>query len=62
MKKVKIYNWSNVPVVLDLKTTALILGVNVNTVKQWLYTGELKGFKIGKKWFFNKDYLMSICQ
>ncbi len=58
----KIYNWDKLPVFLDLKTTALIFGVSNNTIKNWLYSEKIKGFKIGKKWFFDKTYLQSISE
>ena len=60
MQKVKIYNWDKLPLILDTKTVALIYGVTPNTIKQWLYSGQLKGFKIGRKWHFNKSYIQSL--
>ena len=60
MKRQTIYNWDKLPVILDLKTVALICNVNVNTVKQWLYKDQIKGFKIGKKWMFSKEYIQSL--
>ena len=60
MQKSKIYNWDKLPLVLDTKTVALIFGVAPNTVKHWLYSGQLQGFKIGKKWLFDKAYIQSL--
>ena len=60
MKKQTIYNWDKLPVILDIKTVALICNVNVNTVKQWLYKDQIKGSKIGKKWMFSKDYIRAL--
>lgn len=60
MKKQTVYNWDKLPVILDIKTVALICNVNVNTVKQWLYKDQIKGRKIGKKWMFSKDYIRAL--
>ena len=60
MKKHTIYNWDKLPVILDIKTVALICNVNVNTVKQWLYKDQIKGCKIGKKWMFSKEYIQAL--
>ena len=42
---------------LDLQTVALIFGVTDVTVKRWLYSGKLKGKKLGKLWRFDKEYI-----
>ena len=52
-----INSWNNLPVVLDLQTVAVLLGVADGTVKKWVYRGEFEGTKIGKKWFFDRDYI-----
>jgi excisionase family DNA binding protein len=33
-----------------LKEAAARLKVSVKTVKEWLYSGELKGYKAGRQW------------
>lgn len=60
----KITKWDNLPVVIDLHTVCLIFGAQEGTVKRWIYNGDLKAFKIGngRKWFFNRDYIRSICE
>ena len=58
--KKKIYNWDKLPLVLDTKTVALIYDVTPNTVKQWIYGGRLKAYKLGRKWLFDKDYIQSL--
>lgn len=60
MQRQKVYNWDKLPLVLDTKTVALIYGVAPNTIKQWIYSGQLKAFKIGRKWLFDKAYIQSI--
>ena len=59
MQQPKIHNWDKLPLVLDTKTVALIYGVAPNTIKQWIYSGQLKAFKIGRKWLFDKAYIQS---
>ncbi len=56
---VKITNWEQLPVVLDLHTVALVLGVTDVTVKHWIYDGTIKAKKIGKLWRFDKEYIRS---
>lgn len=53
-------NWESLPVVLDLRTVSLIFDVSETTVKNWLKVGEIKGKKIGHRWFFEKSYIMSL--
>lgn len=60
IKKKKISNWDNLPVVLDLKTVSLIFSVAEITVRRWLSKNQIKGKKIGNKWFFEKEYIKSI--
>ncbi len=61
-KKVIITNWEELPVLLDLHTVALVFNISDITVKQWLYKGLIQGSKIGRKWFFNKDYIQSLTE
>lgn len=58
----QIYNWDQLPLVLDLQTTAFILGVTETTVKNWLYAGKLTGSKVGRKWLIDRDYIRDIVQ
>lgn len=55
-----ISNWDKLPVALDIHTVALIFDVTDATVKNWIYTKEIKGTKIGRKWFFDKDYIKAL--
>lgn len=58
-KKV-VTNWDSLPVVLNLTDVSLIFDVTEVTVKHWLYSGKIQGLKMGNKWFFKKDYIMSL--
>lgn len=60
MKRQVISNWNKLPVALDLHTVALIFDVTDVTVKNWIYTGIIKGSKLGNKWFFDKEYIKSL--
>lgn len=60
MKQQIINNWDKLPVALDLRTVALIFDVTDVTVKNWLYSGTIKGSKIGNKWFFDREYVKSL--
>lgn len=57
-----VYNWDDLPVNLNLNYICLIFGVSVSTVKRWLYDGTIKGTKIGRKWFFDKEYIKSLTE
>jgi len=57
-----IKDWEKEPVILDLHRAALIFNVTDGTVKRWLYNGEIQGKKIGRKWFFSRDYIRSLCE
>lgn len=41
-----INSWNNLPVVLDLQTVAILLGVSDETIKKWVCRGEFEGTKI----------------
>ena len=60
MRRPSIHNWDKLPIVLDTKTVALIYDVTPNTVKQWIYNGQLKGYKLGRKWLFDKSYIQAL--
>lgn len=60
MKNNKITNWNELPVLLDVKMIALIFDVTEVTVKHWIKAGILQGHQIGRKWYFEKDYIRSL--
>jgi excisionase family DNA binding protein len=57
-KKKTVYNWDQVPVVINLPFVAVILKANPEVVRRYLASGKLKGFKVGKEWRINKSDLM----
>lgn len=59
-KSTVLSNWDKLPVILDLHTVALIFDVTDVTVKNWLYTNQIKGNKVGRKWIFDKEYIKSL--
>lgn len=54
-----IYNWNEVPVVVDVGYVCVILGVTADTVQKLLRAGKLKGAKVGRDWRINKADLMN---
>jgi len=62
VKDTTITNWDKLPVLLDLHTAALVFNVTDGTFKRWLYEGAIQGKKIGRKWFFSRDYIRSLCE
>lgn len=61
-KRKTIYNWQDLPLVLDPYTVALVLGVTEQTIFNWLKAGKLKANKIGNKWFIDREYVRSLVQ
>ena len=58
-KKEFIYNWDEIPVVVDLAYVAAMFRVSRETVRKLLCDGEIKGFKVGEQWRIRKDDLMA---
>ena len=52
-----INSWNNLPVVLDLQTVAILLGVADGTGRKWVGRGVFEGTKMGDEWFFDRDYI-----
>lgn len=55
--RIIISNWDKLPIVMDMKTVALVLDVTEETVRHMIYHGDLKAVKVGAQWRFDKDYL-----
>ena len=62
MKTATVTNWERLPAVIDIQMVALIFGVTDGTVKRWIYSGEIEGRKIGRQWFFDRDYFRELIQ
>ena len=61
-RKRTVHNWSDLPLVLDTTTTALILGTSEQTIFNWLTSGQLKARKIGRRWLIDREYIRSLVQ
>lgn len=58
MPKTKyVTDWSQVPVVVDVPYVSVMFGIHPNTVKKYLRTGAIKGFKVGVEWRIRKEAL-----
>ena len=60
-QKMFIYKWDDIPVLIDCKLAATILGVSNETVRLACVKGELPAFKIGDTWRINKNRFMAYC-
>ncbi len=58
-KTTTIYNWDQVPIVINLPYVAVILKANPEVVRRYLASGKLKGFKVGREWRVSKKELMA---
>lgn len=55
-------SWDSVPIILDLKYVAAILGVSNETVRKACINAEIPAFKIASEWRVNKKDLMLFCK
>ena len=60
MKRKIITEWSTLPVILDSELTALVFGVSVGTIKQWVYQGRIQSIQIGRFHYFDREYIRSL--
>lgn len=58
-KKLKnlVYNWDTVPVVVDPRYVAIIMGCSEDKVRKECQSGKLPAFKFGGMWRIRKDVL-----
>lgn len=54
-------NWDEVPVTLDTRSAAKLLGVLPETVRKKAASGQIPAFKVAKEWCINKSDLMALC-
>ena len=60
MRKPKYFtSWEDVPIVLDISTVAIILGMPYETVRKYVVKGVIPASKIGSLWRITKDSLMT---
>ncbi len=55
MKRPRIYNWDKLPLMMTVKDVVLVFDCSEVTVKTWAKRGVLPGYKVGGKWYFNRD-------
>lgn len=59
MRKPKCFtSWDDVPVILDVATVALILGIPYETVRRFVQNGTIPASKVGTLWRISKKSLM----
>jgi len=47
--------WQNIPPLLTVKEVAGLLRVCENTVYNWIHSGKLRAFKVGRDWRIPKE-------
>ncbi|WP_101698666.1 helix-turn-helix domain-containing protein [Clostridium minihomine] len=52
-----VYDWDNVPVIIDLPYASVLLGSSVDCLKRLSRNGVLPAFKHGGEWRVTKDDL-----
>lgn len=58
-RKEYVYNWEEVPIIVDVAYVCILLGVTADTVQKLLRNGTLKGFKVGRDWRVKKSDIMA---
>lgn len=58
MLKKNYMTWNDVPTLLDLEQTAILLGLSVDSVRRYCVTGDIPAVQIGKQWRVDKQKLM----
>ena len=54
-----IYNWDEIPVVVDPPYVATLLGCSREKVRKECQSGKLPAFKVGDMWRIRKDDLIA---
>lgn len=54
-------SWDEVPVTVDTRSTAKLLGVLPETVRRKVADGKIPAYKIAREWRINKSDLMALC-
>ena len=52
---------SELPLILDSRMAAQLLGIHYKTVEKMARVGEIPGAQIGKTWRFSRDSLIRFC-
>lgn len=59
MKRLKnrVYNWDEVPAIIDIPYAMMLLGCSRETIRRECQNGGLPAFKVGDMWRIRKDAL-----
>ena len=51
-------SWNEVPTLMTLEETGLLLGLSVESVRRYCLIGDIPAIQIGKQWRVDKQKLM----
>ena len=57
-KRTLIYDWSHVPIIMDVAYVANLLGITYECARRMCKSGQLPAHKVGEAWRINKSELM----
>lgn len=52
-----VYNWDEVPAIIDIPYAMMLLGCSRETIRRECQNGGLPAFKVGDMWRIRKDAL-----
>ena len=50
--------WGEVPALMDLEQTSMLLGLSIDAVRRYCTTGDIPAIQIGRQWRIDKEKLM----
>lgn len=50
--------WGEVPALMDLEQTSMLLGLSIESVRRYCLIGDIPAVQIGKQWRVDKEKLM----
>ena len=50
--------WNDVPALIDIEQTSILLGLSIESVRRYCVTGDIPATQIGKQWRIDKQLLM----
>ena len=56
--KKQFLTWGDVPALIDLEQTSILLGLSVESVRRYCLMGDIPAVQIGKQWRVDKERLM----
>lgn len=57
-KKKHYLSWNEVPALMNLEETALLMGLSIESVRRYCVLGDIPAVQIGKQWRVDKERLM----